>query len=80
MSLSDPIIVRNQARAFANSHAKALASELIQWQDTGLLIDGRMRELAVIWSAVDDSNTLSLAENTATRAALDALVAGSVDS
>ncbi len=74
MSLSDPITVRNKARAFANTHAKALASELIQWQDTGLLIDGRLRELAVIWATVDDSNSLSLAENTATRAALDALV------
>lgn len=74
MPLSDPITVRNQARAFANSHARELASELIQWQDTGLLIDGRMRELAAIWSAVDASNSLSLAENTATRAALDALV------
>lgn len=74
MSLSDPITVRNQARAFANVHAKALAGELIQWQDTGLLIDGRLRELAAIWVTADDSNSLSLAEHTATRAALEALV------
>lgn len=70
-----PVIVRNEARAFAKAHAVELATELIKWQDTGLLIDGRLRELALIWSKIDSTGALSLAENTASRAALDMLVA-----
>lgn len=65
---------RNEALAFATEHAKALAAELIQWQDTALLPDGKLRELAAIWAKADESNSMSLAESMATRAALDALV------
>lgn len=73
MSDPTPIEVRNKARAFADGCAKTLAAELIEWQDTGLLRDGKMRELAAIWASVDASNAMSLAQSTATRAALHAL-------
>ncbi len=74
MSQAALIATRNEARSFAASFAKVLADELIQWQDTGLLPDGKLRELAAIWARADESNAMSLAESTATRAALDALV------
>ena len=74
MSQAALIATRNEARSFAASFAKVLADELIQWQDTGLLPDGKLRELAAIWARADESNAMSLAESPATRAALDALV------
>jgi hypothetical protein len=75
MSTNSITSTKDEAKAFAVVHAKELAAELIQWQDTGLLIDGRLRELSTIWAKSDESNALSQAEHTATRAALDALVA-----
>lgn len=73
MDKIDPITTRNEARAFAAECVKTLAAELIQWQDTGFLPDGKMRELATIWAKSDESNSMSLAESTANRAALDAV-------
>lgn len=67
------ITTRDEARTFAALFVKALATELIQWQDTGLLPDGKLRELAAIWAQADESNSMSLAESTAQRAALDAV-------
>jgi len=73
MSMMTPLEVREKARAFADGCTKTLAAELIEWQDTGLLRDGKLRELASIWADVDAPNSLSLAESTATRAAFEAL-------
>ena len=73
MSKTEVIAIRDEARAFAATHVRALAAELIEWQDTGLLTNGKLRELAAIWSKGDESNAMSLAESTATRAALDAV-------
>lgn len=75
MSKIDIIAIRNEARAFAATHVRALSAELVEWQDTGLLRDGKLRELAAIWSKGDEPNSMSLAESTATRAALNAVVA-----
>lgn len=73
MPKTEVIAIRDEARKFAATHVRALASELIGWQDTGMLIDGKLRELAAIWSKGDESNAMSLAESTATRAAMDAV-------
>lgn len=73
MPRSGVIAIRGEARAFAATHVRALAAELVEWQDTGLLADGKLRELAAIWAQGDESNAISLAESTATRAALDAV-------
>ena len=72
----DPITaIRDETRAFAKANVKTLDADLIEWQDTGLLVDGKLRELAAIWAKIDNSNAMSLAENTATRAAFDVLAA-----
>jgi len=63
--------VKKQAEEFAAAHVVALSQELIQWYDTALLPDGKLRELASIWAQVDETGAMSLAESTATRAALD---------
>lgn len=63
---------RDKAHAFASENAKTLASELIAWQDTGLLPDGQLKALRAIWEEADEPNAMSLAKFTATRAVLDA--------
>lgn len=63
--------VKKQAEEFAATHVIALSQELIQWHDTALLPDGKLRELASIWAQVDSTGAMSLAESTATRAALN---------
>lgn len=73
MPKAEVIAIRDEARKFAATHVKALSAELVEWQDTGLLPDARLRELATIWAKGDESNAMSLAESTATRAALDAV-------
>lgn len=72
MSKTEVIAIRDEARAFAATHVRSLAAELIDWQDTGLLQGPKLRELAAIWAKGDESNSLSLAETSAMRAALDA--------
>lgn len=74
MKTIDVVATRDEARSFAAKWVKPLAAELIEWQDTGLLPDGKLRELAAIWAKVDESNSMSLAESSAGRAALDAVV------
>lgn len=64
--------LRDRAVAYARQHAKTLALELIQWQDSGLLAEGRMRELALIWAEVDSFSALDMAERTAVRSILEA--------
>lgn len=56
----DLLSVRHKAGEFAAQNAKVLASELIEWHDTGLLPHGKLRELAAIWSTMDASGALAL--------------------
>lgn len=67
--------VKKQAEEFAANHLAELAQQVIQWQDTGLLPCGRLQELAAIWAHVDIASAMSLAEGTASRAALNAVAA-----
>lgn len=56
---------------FARAHLRECAGELLAWQDTGTLPDGKMRELARMCTAwTDESNALSIAEHTVQREAL----------
>jgi hypothetical protein len=64
---------RRAAKAFAERHLSTLAAEIIEWQDTAVLRDGKMRELGSICSALDDDHSLQLAESFVSRAALAAL-------
>lgn len=60
-----------RARAFARHHVGELAREIVEWQDTALLREGKLRELASIVSFAGH-DALKVAEHYATRAALDA--------
>lgn len=62
--------IRERANQFAATHVRELAAEIIEWQDTGLLRNGKLRELAAIWAEADVFSALTVAERTAFRAAL----------
>ena len=77
LSSDDLLAVKDKANAFAAEHVVALAQELIEWQDSGLLRDGKLRELAAIWLSVrtEAHEALNQAEHTAVRAAMEAVAA-----
>ncbi|MEB2554094.1 hypothetical protein [Burkholderia cenocepacia] len=66
---------RDAATAYAREHARELATELMEWSDTTLLRDGRVRELARMLQVLDAAHALTLARSFAERAALE-LTAG----
>lgn len=63
--------IRIQAETFAREHVVECATELLEWSNTGLLRDGRVRELAKTLEQLDQHHSLTLAERFATRAALE---------
>jgi len=74
--MSDIKSARNQCRDFAKLHLKECCAELIEWQDTAILRDGRMRELAKLCNQwVDNHDGLRVAESFINRAAIDLVAA-----
>lgn len=71
MSVGDAKKTQRQARAYAREHLAECASELLAWRTTGLLADGRVRELAAMLRALDTHEHLQLAEGEIVRAALE---------
>jgi hypothetical protein len=65
---------RDRIVAFANAHWRECAEELIEWQDTARLRDGKMRELAQLCEALEKSRSMAVAEAYARRAIFDAVV------
>lgn len=61
---------RQQLATFAKTHMRELAAELLEWQDTGILKDGRLRELGQMASAAAGQDGLKVAENFVVREAL----------
>lgn len=64
--------LREQAKRFAARHVAHLAEEIIEWQDTGLLRNGKLRDLASLILPMGHEHSLQMAENFAKRAALEA--------
>lgn len=62
-------------REYTALHLKELCVELIEWHDTALLRDGRMRELAGLCT-FDDSNHIRQAERMIENAALRVVAGG----
>jgi hypothetical protein len=60
----------NEAEVFARQHVREIAREIIEWQDTALLRQGRLRELAAICNGITRTHALSVAEALAVREAL----------
>ncbi|EJO27584.1 hypothetical protein [Achromobacter marplatensis] len=56
---------------FAAKHVAELAAEIIEWQGTAILRDGKLRELAQMAAQAAGEKSLPVAERFATRAALE---------
>jgi hypothetical protein len=63
--------LRERAMAFANEFRAECAAELLEWQDTAILPNGRVRELAAMLSELDSHNSMALAEHFIQRASLE---------
>jgi hypothetical protein len=63
--------IMDAANAFAREHLPEAAAELVEWSATSILRDGRVRELSRMLARVDESHSLTLAENLIVRAALE---------
>lgn len=57
---------------FVNEHLRELCAELVEWQDTGRLRQGRLRELAALCT-FDPNGHIRLAERMTERAAIRAI-------
>lgn len=63
-----------QAKEFARDNVGDIATELLNWRDTGLLVDGKLRELASMLRPISANDSLSVAEGMARDAALEDVV------
>lgn len=70
--------IRAEAQAFCVKNLRVCCEELERWHRTGVLGEGRVRELARMFTYVDEADALNLAERTVSRAAI-ARVAGAGD-
>lgn len=64
--------VMEEGREYVKAHLAECAREMLEWYDTALLRDGRMRELAKILKPISPNyDSLGLAESLVRRAALE---------
>ena len=71
--------LRDESEEFASANLRDCAEEILEWSDTALLRDGKVRELArmcAVWAG--DRDALSIAERIVQRAALLAVVAPNI--
>ncbi len=72
-NLPDLKIIRTRCQDFAKLHLTACCAELLEWQDTAILCDGRVRELAALCNTfVGNHDGLRVAESFINRAAVEA--------
>lgn len=76
--MSDLKIIRKECQDFAKQHLKECCAELLEWQNTAILRDGRIRELASMCRKfVGDHDGLRVAESFVNRAAVERIANGS---
>lgn len=68
---NEAIKFREKARSFAKMHYAECAAELIEWQDTAILCDGKVRQLGLLCSHfIGGYDDLRVAESMITREVL----------
>ena len=63
-----------EAAKFAKDHVVVICEEVLEWHNTSILREGRVRELARLLEPLADSYALSVAESYARRAAFEFVV------
>lgn len=78
--MSDLKTIRQQCKDFAKLHLKECCAEILEWQDTAVLRDGKVRELAaMVGGFISNHDTLRVAESFISRAAIEAATAAPTD-
>ncbi|MGZ8887985.1 MAG: hypothetical protein ACXW1D_00335 [Halobacteriota archaeon] len=78
--MSDLKTIRQQCKDFAKLHLKECCAEIMEWQDTAVLREGKVRELAAIAQGlIDNHDALRVAESYINRAAIEAVTAVPTD-
>lgn len=68
----NPRDIMAQARAMAEAHLPAIARELLDWSNTGLLTDGWFRQVAVVLAPLSSHHDpLGMAERVVRRVMLE---------
>lgn len=67
--------VMKKAENFAEANLKECAAEMLEWRETSILRNGKVRELAAILHTVDPHYALTLAGNMIKTAAMRKVVA-----
>jgi len=74
--MTDLKTIRDQCKKFAKSNLQECCAELIEWQDTAILRDGKVRELTALCSTfIANHDGLRVAESFVNRAAIEATIA-----
>jgi hypothetical protein len=66
--------IADQAEKFARQHIVVISEEMLEWRNTSLLREGRVRELSRILTPLARSYALGVAESYAQRAAFEFVV------
>lgn len=70
MSAAELRLLMEQAKRFAQREAYTLALEILDYKNTGILRDGKLRQLARLLKTIAPDSGLSMAETVATEAIL----------
>ena len=71
----DLVVLMNAARAVVAENLPQIASEILAWNNTGLLPEGKLREVAAILAPISTHDALGIAEKIARDAAYEAAAA-----
>jgi hypothetical protein len=66
--------IADHAEKFAKQHIVEISDEMIEWRNTSILRNGRVRELSRMLTPLADLYALSVAESYAQRAAFEFVV------
>lgn len=66
--------ILDRGRAYIAENLLEACQELLEWQNTGLLRDGVMREAALILEPLDTHHSMKIAEDEVKRQAMEAVV------
>ncbi|MES2323239.1 MAG: hypothetical protein V4633_13325 [Pseudomonadota bacterium] len=73
--MTDLKTIRDQCKKFAEDNLRECCIEIIEWQDTAILRDGKVRELAALCSTfISNHDGLRVAESYVSRAAIQAAI------
>lgn len=69
--MSDPLSFYKQAESLARENLQQCAREVMEWRKTGILQDGKIREMEKLLDSVDNMQSTRMAEDIVLNLALE---------